>query len=168
MLIFFFVKFPFWKIYRWKFWPSTMIPQITWFLVFGLFWCKVYPRLGFSCSFDHIHNYFCISLYSSPLWYGELEKSFFFRNDFIFRTRLYLSNYLGRYFSQNTFYVLKGLYTEIFRALCSPKDIFLSFLSYFNGLWLTSHVVWFSFSCQKNFENNKKTGHPQKTSIAFF
>ena len=140
---------------------STMIPQIIWFLVFDLFWCKVNPRLAFSCSFDHIvHNYFCIRIYSSPLWYGELEKSFFFCNDFIFRTRLYLGNYLGRYFSQNTFYVLKGLFTEIFRALCwaqcaLQRTYFLSFLSHFNGLWLTSHVVWFSFSCQKNFENNK-------------
>ena len=116
---------------------STMIPQIIWFLVFDLFWCKVYPRLGFSCSFDHIHNYFCISIYSSPLWYGELEKSFFFRNDFIFRTRLYLSNYLGRYFSQNSFYVLKGLFTEIFRALCSPKDIFFIFFLSFQ--WIMAH-----------------------------
>ena len=117
---------------------STMIPQIIWFLVFDLFWCKVNPRLAFSCSFDHIvHNYFWIRIYSSTLWYGELEKSFFFCNDFIFRTRLYLGNYLGRYFSQNTFYVLKGLFTEIFRALCSPKDIFLIFSLSFQ--WIMAH-----------------------------
>ena len=149
------MKFPFWKIYRWKFWPSTMIPQITWFLVFGLFWCKVYPRLGFSCSFDHIHNYFCISIYSSPLWYGELEKSFFFRNDFIFRTRLYLSNYLGRYFSQNSFYVLKGLFTEIFRALCSPKDIFFIFSLSFQWIMAHKSLCLVFVLMQKNFENNK-------------
>ena len=135
---------------------STMIPQIIWFLVFDLFWCKVYPRLGFSCSFDHIHNYFCIRIYSSPLWYGELEKSFFFAMILFFGPDSTKSDFYLRYFSQNTFYVLKGLFTEIFRALCSPKDIFFIFSLSFQ--WIMAHKsrCLLFVLMPKNFENNNK------------